>query len=211
MNKEDINWFKVFIKFGEGCLEGGILIKNPFAKQAIDFIASPIFDYAEAKIDGTDFNLFQSVNRKLLDKAAGKFSESMNKNVRKPIEDALKDFTLNNKGFKKMIETFNNKFNDKKLVKNIKDGTKNFMKNIYKSYQEESDRANFYLIARTIEEATDSHLIGNSNIEDELFKNTLSKANKKNINDFVQKKYNERKNKSSNDVINNGLKELMNH
>ena len=90
MNKEDINWGKVFIKFGQGCIEGGIPIKNPFGKQAIDFIASPLFDYAEAKIDGKDFNLVHSIKDKLLDKAEGKLSESMKKILEIQLKMCLK-------------------------------------------------------------------------------------------------------------------------
>ncbi len=32
----------------------------------------------------------------------------MDKNIRNPSEDAFKNFRFNNKGFKKMIEKFNN-------------------------------------------------------------------------------------------------------
>ena len=114
----------------------------------------------------------------------------------------LKNLTFNNEGFKKMIEKFN-KVKDKN-VKTINGEMKNYIKNIYKSYQEKSDRANLYSIARMIEEATGISLIENSNIEDELFDNIFSKVNKTTLKDLVQNKYNTRKNNSSKYEINNG-------
>ena len=45
INKEDINQFKVFVKFGEGCIEGVIPIKSQIGKQVIDIIASQLFEY----------------------------------------------------------------------------------------------------------------------------------------------------------------------
>ena len=64
---------------------------------------------------------------------------------------------------------------------------KNYINNIYKSYQEESSHSNLYLIDIIIDKSIGYSLMGNSNIEDELFENILSKPNKKTINDFVKK------------------------
>ena len=61
---------------------------------------------------------------------------------------------------------------------------KNNNNNIYKSYQKESEHVNLYLITRMIDEATGYSFIRNSNIDDELFENTLFKANKKS---FIKK------------------------
>ena len=51
IENEQINWAKVFLRFGQGCLEG-LPIKCKYGKQILDVISSPLFDYAAAKIDG---------------------------------------------------------------------------------------------------------------------------------------------------------------
>ena len=77
---------------------------------------------------------------------------------------------------KTIVEKFI-KFEYKILWKKIINEMKDCVKNIYKSYQNEPERVNLYLISRMIYEETGYFLIGNSNIEYELFENTLLKTN----------------------------------
>ena len=208
INDEKINWLKVFLKFGQGALEG-IFIENVLVKGIINLVATPLFEYTEAKIDGKDYNLSQGVNRKILEKCSEMITHGLSKTVVKPIKEALKDISFTNEGLKKMIEKFN-KLGDKKLLKKINEEIKNFGKNLVKSYEEENIRLVLHKIVRMLDEATGSTLIGNSDIEDEIFDNTAKKAYKKTVNDFRGKKYNRKNNNSSNNDINKGLMDIKN-
>ena len=173
-------------------------------------ILFPLFEYGEAKIDGKDYNLFQGVNRKLFDKAAGKFSEKLNKNIRNPVKHLLSDSNFNNEGFKKMLDK-RSKIGDKKIIKEINEEAKNYLKNFNQNFQTNLDKLMLYDMAGMIDEATRDGLLGNSNIENELFENTIIKTNKKTINDFIQKKFHNEKTKtSSKSDIKNGLDALLN-
>ena len=174
MKDEKINWAKVFVKFGEGALEG-LPIKSVAAKGIINIVATPLFEFAEAKIDGKDYNLSQGVNRKLLDICSEIITRRLSKNVEKPVKEVLKDISFTNEGLKKMIEKFN-KLGDKKLLKKINEEIKNFSRNLVHSYQEENVRLQLYTTVRMLDEATGSSLIGNSDIEDELYENTAKKS-----------------------------------
>ena len=202
VNKEKINWSKVFLKFGEGCLEG-LNIKSTIGKTALDVVISPLCEFAEAKIDGKDYNLFQGMNRKIFRNVAGKYTKYMNKNIRKPIEEAFKGSYFDNKGIKNIAEKLH-KFGNSKIGQ----VTKEYLKNLREGIQEEKDYMDLYAIAKMTNEAATDNLLGNSNIENDLFGNAILKANKKTINDFIQKNYNQNKRTSSKEDINNGLVDL---
>ena len=209
INGEEINWGKVFLKFGEGCLDG-FSFKSKVGKLTYDIIGSPLLEYGEAKIDGKDYNLFQGVNRKLFDKAAGKFSEQLNKNIRNPVKHLLADSNFNNEGYKKMFEK-RSKIGNKKIIKEINKEVENYLINFNQNFQNNLDKLYLYNLAGMIDETTRDGLLGNSNIENELFENTIIKTNKKTINDFIQKKFHNEKTKtSSKSDIKNGLDALLN-
>ena len=208
INDETINWKKVFVKGGEGAFEG-LPLKSVVTKGITNIVVTPLFEFTEAKIDGKDYNLLQGVNRKILDQCSVMITHGLSKNIEKPVKEALKDISFTNEGLKKMIEKFN-KLGDKKLLKKINEEIKNFSRNLVHSYQEENVRLQLYTTVRMLDEATGSSLIGNSDIEEEIFDNTLKKAYKKTVNDFRGKKHNKKNNNSSNNDINKGLMDIKN-
>ena len=208
INNEEINWKNVFIKFGEGALEG-LQIKGKVGKVK-DIIITPLFEFISAKMNGKDYNLFQGINRKIFEQLSGKITKVLNKNIRKPIEDEIKRCSLNNEGLQKMAEKFQN-IGNKKIIKDINYIAKTYSKNLYQNFQEKSDYYNLYALARMIDESTTDTLLGNSIIEDDIFGNIFLKTNKKTVKDFIQKKYEERKKTSSKDDIKNGLRSLLYH
>ena len=74
INNEEINWGKVFTEFGKGCIEG-LPINNKILSTASKIILPPLFDYADAKINGKEINLFHSINKSILRETSLKFSK----------------------------------------------------------------------------------------------------------------------------------------
>ena len=104
-NNEKINWGKVFWKGTKGALQCALFKFNPktigtVGKLLLEVAVPPIFDYAESKIDGKDYNFVEGLSRNGIETIAGKVAEI---NVKKIFpKDFFKNISCNNEGIKKM-------------------------------------------------------------------------------------------------------------
>ena len=178
INNEEINWGKVFLQVGKGCLDG-FPINNKVLGTVTKIITPTIFDCGEALIDGKKINIVNSLSKNSLKHVSNALTKKVN--IGDPLKKAFKNITFNNKGFQNLAEKLH--CMDGKSYKALSKEVKNYVKSLGQSFKEESVYKLTYTIASYIDNGLNNFFLGNSSIEDDLFNRTLKGGTKRYIKD----------------------------
>lgn len=183
-----------------------------FGKVVKKFIVPPLFEYAEAKIDGKDYNLIQGVSKKVFDEAVKKVTKYKKNLNERNLKKILNGASFDDKSIKNIKEkTYNNK--DKSILKDFKNDIIDYMNKLGNSIEEKETKRDLYYLLGMINESTRDGLLGPSEVEKELFDeldDSIQKTNKSFREEKLKKKLEElfpKKTSSKDDII-NGLSDL---
>jgi len=206
INNEEINWGKVFIQVGKGCLDG-LPINNKVLGTATKIIAPTIFDCAEGYFNGKKVNVVNSLSKNVIKQVSNGITKRMDKCFEEPVKNLFNNTTFNNQGFQSLSEKLH--CMDRKLYKCLTKEVKNMCKNLGKSFIEEYNYESMYTFASYLDNGLNNFFLGNSPIEDNLLNRTKKNYKKKygkDIKERLIKSFKEKKGGKSD--IKKGLEEI---
>jgi len=202
INNEEINWGKVFKQAGKGCLDG-LPINNKVLGTVTKIIAPTLFDCAECLINGKKVNIVQSISKNTLKEGSYLITGKVSKCLYMPAKKALKNIVFDNKGFQSLAEKLH--CMDGKLYKGLSKEVKDIVKNLGKSFIEETSYGIIYSVASCIDNGLNNFFLGNSPIEENFFNRSIKSGIKKYKKDKI-KQYKQKR--SGKDDIKKGLEEI---
>ena len=177
MNRDEkINWAKIFVSFGRGCLDGLIASKcGPAGNIIGNTILNPVEGFLKAKIDGEEydgFDLGKDIKDGIFEGVCGEILPFIGKHQSKKFTKFVDEIKTKSKiSFNDMFETFSkNIFGNKKLMKTVNTAAKTISENIFAEKSQDLIEGGAYTVCELFQKMTQDNIVLDTIIERKLFK-----------------------------------------